>query len=257
MKSPLLLLLPLPLLLLGCAGPQADAQAPEPTRPESARVLFIGNSFTFWHSGLWRQLQALSAGMTPPLGYETDRVVRGGASLEVMWKRTKARERIAEGNWDVVVLQEDLPETDVASFREYAAKFVEAVRAVGARPVLFMAWDYDRLGWISLDEILSAHQEVAASLQVEVAPVGLAWLNASAAQPDLDMYARDREHPSVAGSYLALMVIEATVSGLDPVAHDADELRLPGLERLEAEDAAFLQQIAEQSIAEWQQTTGR
>jgi len=236
------------LLLAACGA--ADA-ARTPTRAPATNVLFVGNSFTFWRGGLWRQLEALSDGQDPRLGYTTDCVVRGGASLEVMWERTKARARIADGAWDVVVLQEDLPETSVASFRNYAAKFVAAVRAAGARPVLYMTWAYDRLDWISFDEILAAHREVAAALEVEVAPVGLAWRLAREARPDLDMYGRDREHPSLAGCYLSLMVIEATISGLPPVAHDPDEVRLPGLERLEVEDARFLQRVAARAVSEW------
>ena len=247
----------LPVLLLAACGAVDGAGAVAPTRAPETDVLFVGNSFTFWHGGLWRQLEALSDGEDPNLGYEADCAVRGGASLEVMWERTKARARIAAGGWDVVVLQEDLPETSVASFRDYAARFVAAVRETGARPVLYMTWEYDRLDWISFDEILAAHREVAAALDVDVAPVGLAWRLARAARPDLDMYGRDREHPSVAGSYLALMVLEATVSGLPPVDHDPDEVRLPGLERIEVEDARFLQQIASRAIAAWRAGSDR
>ena len=249
---------PLLLLMLGCSTveePTADIAPPQ--RPASTRALFVGNSFTFWRGGLWRQLKTLSERHDPPLGYTTDCVVRGGASLEVMWNKTKARRRIAEGAWDVVVLQGDIPETTVASFRDYAARFADAVRDVGARPILFMAWAYDRLDWISFDEILQAHQEAAAALHVEVAPVGLAWQNAHARRPELDMYGRDREHPSVAGSYLALMVIEATISGLPPVGHDPEEVRLPGLERIEPEDATFLQEVARDTIAQWRALTAR
>lgn len=213
--------------------------------------MFVGNSFTFWLGGLWRQLEALSEGATPPLGYEAESVVRGGASLEVMWRRTKARARILDGGWDVVILQGDIPETTVPSFREYAEKFVAATREANARPILFMAWEYERLDWISFDEILAAHRDVAAQLSVDVAPVGLAWRNARAARPQLDMYSRDREHPSPAGAYLALMVIEATISGRLPIAHDPDQVRLPGLERIDPEDATFLQGVAARTIAEW------
>ena len=228
-----------------------------PQRPALTRTLFVGNSFTFWRGGLWRQLKTLSERHDPTLGYTTDCVVRGGAPLAVMWKKTEARRRIAEGVWDVVVLQGDIPETTVSSFRDYAARFTGAVRDVGARPVLFMTWAYERLDWITFDEILKVHKEVAAALPVEVAPVGLAWQNARARRPELDMYGRDREHPSVAGSYLALMVIEATISGRPPIDHDPEEIRLPGLERIEPDDATFLQGVARDTIAQWRASTAR
>jgi len=250
MKSLLLLL---PLLLCSCvsAGDAASNTAPEPAASKPTRVLFVGNSFTFWRGGLWKHLKILSDAMDPALQYEAESVVRGGASLEVMWKRTRAVEVIAEGRWDVVVLQEDLPETSVAAFREYGPRFVKTVRDVGARPILFMTWEYDRLDWISMKEIADAHREMATALKVEVAPVGLAWSRARAERPDLSMYSRDKEHPSVAGMYLSLMVIEATISGADPRSRDPKELPIRGLQRLAAEDAAFLRDVAHKTITEW------
>ena len=250
MKSLLLLL---PLLLCSCAS-AGDAEpdtASEPAASKPTRVLFVGNSFTFWRGGLWKHLKILADAMDPALRYEAESVVRGGASLEVMWKRTRAVEVIAEGRWDVVVLQEDLPETSVAAFREYGPRFVKAVRDVGARPILFMTWEYDRLDWISMKEIAGAHREMATALNVEVAPVGLAWSRARAERPDLNMYSRDKEHPSVAGMYLSLMVIEATISGADPRSRDPKELPIRGLQRLAAEDAAFLRDVAHKTIKEW------
>ena len=100
MKSLLLLL---PLLLCSCvsAGDGASNAAPEPAASKPTRVLFVGNSFTFWRGGLWKHLKILSDAMDPALQYEAESVVRGGASLEVMWKRTRAVEVIAEGRWDV------------------------------------------------------------------------------------------------------------------------------------------------------------
>ena len=247
------LLLLLPLILCGCAsaGDAAPDTAPEPTASKPSRVLFVGNSFTFWRGGLWKHLEILSTSMDPPLGYEAESVVRGGASLEVMWGRTRAREVIAEGRWDVVVLQGDIPETTVASFKEYSRRFVEAVRAVGARPVLFMAWDYDRLGWLSMEEIAAAHREMGEALEVEVAPVGLAWKESARLRPDINMYSRDREHPSVTGMYLSLITIEAVLSGADPRTRNPAELGLRGLGRVPEADKAHLREVSARVIAEW------
>ena len=245
-----LLLAVIALIVAGCKTVAPDRSI-SPVVKKPSRILFVGNSFTFWRGGLSRHMKALSDAMTPPLGYEPSSVVRGGASLEVMWTQTDAAQQIATGNWDVVILQEDLPETNVDSFRKYSHKFVQAVRDVGARPILFMAWEYDRLNWISLDEIIDAHRKISAELQVEVAPVGLAWRNSRSIKPDLDMYARDREHPSVAGMYLSLMVIEATISGADPRSRDPEPLPIRGLKRLDHEGTEFLRGIAHQSINEW------
>ena len=222
---------------------------------QQTRVLFIGNSFTFWRGGLWEQLERLSEQSDPQLGYVTSAVVRGGASLEVMWNRTDAAEKIAEGEWDVVVLQEDLPETNVDAFREYSRKFVDAVRAAGAEPIFYMTWEYDRLNWISLEEIIDTHLEMAAELQVPVAPVGWAWRLSREERPELDPYARDREHPSLVGMYLSLLLIESTISGADPRSRVVTEFPIRSRTPMEESDQQFLREIAARTLTEWADRT--
>ena len=215
-----------------------------PVIPES--VLFVGNSFTFWMDGLDTHLPALRASSDNMEPFAADSVVRGGASLEVMWARTNARRRIANGGFDVVVLQEDIPETDVESFFTYARLFVEAVRAAGARPVLFMAWNYERLGWISMAEIAEAHDTIAAELEVEVAPAGLAWQRAATARPALSMYDDDDEHPSIHGVYLNACVVYARLFGESPVGLGYRPDQEGGISDM---DALFLQNIAWETVA--------
>jgi hypothetical protein len=239
-------------VLVGCVTNQVNVENDILFTQKPKRVLFIGNSFTYSHEGLWEQLKTLSDSMNPKLGYKTSRVVKGGASLEVMWKNTKAVEVIAKGGWDVVVLQEDIPETTIDSFRTYSRMFVKAVREVGARPILFMAWEYDRLGWISMNEIAEAHKDMSSELNVDVAPVGLAWSNSRSIKPDLDMYRRDREHPSIAGMYLSLIVIEATISRADPLSRNPEKLPIRSFNRLDSDNAWHLRQVASKTIQMWQ-----
>lgn len=242
------------LTLVGCQSkPESTPIQPStPTHNGSpTRVLFIGNSFTFWKGGLWKHINALSAAMEPPLKYQAESVTRGGASLEVMWHRTKAQSVIAEGRWDVVVLQGDIPETTIDSFKQYSRRFVEAVRKVGARPILFMAWDYDRLNWLSMNEIATAHATMSKELDVEVAPVGLAWKESAKRNPTLDMYARDREHPSAAGMYLSLLTIEGVISNADPTTRLPHKLGIRGLEKIHTRDKEHLRKVAAWAIKNW------
>src|SRR4030095_4303514 len=109
------------------------------------KILFIGNSLTFSNEGLWLHLERLAAKDSPSGPLRTGRSVFGGAYFKTLWNRPEPREAIRTGAWDVVVLQEDLPETRVEDFRDYARRFVNEVRLAGARPVLLMAWAYKRL----------------------------------------------------------------------------------------------------------------
>jgi hypothetical protein len=142
-------------------------------------------------------------------------------------------------------LQEDIPETTVADFREYARKFVEEIRKNHGRPVLFMAWAYPKRNWISMAEIAQAHRDAAKELNVDVAPVGLAWEQASKQRPELNLFGPDHEHPSIYGTYLATCVIYATIYGQNP----------GGLAYFPAgvtsDEAAFLQRIAWQTVQDY------
>jgi hypothetical protein len=219
--------------------------APAQQRSAPTRILFIGNSLTFWNDGLWMHLERMARRATPPVTVTTGRSVFPGAFLRSLWERPEPREAIRTRRYDVVVLQEDLPETRLDDFREHARRFAAEVRQAGARPVLLMAWDYPRLGWISMAEIAAAHRAAAAELKVDVAPVGLAWQRAMQERGSLNLYAADREHPSVAGTYLTTAVVYATVFGKDPT----PLAYVPG--GISADDAAFLRRVAWATVGEY------
>jgi hypothetical protein len=129
----------------------------------------------------------------------------------------------------------------------YAGRFEKVIKESGAEPVLFMAWSYERLAWISQEEIAQAHDEIATELRVDVAPVGLAWQRVLEERPDLDLFAPDREHPSMPGTFLAINVVYATVFGESPIG-------LPYLpsDSVSEADAAFLQRVAWNTALEYQ-----
>lgn len=212
---------------------------PTGTEPAAApaRVLFIGNSFTYWNNGVESEVQSLRR-ETGDTAFEAQAFTEGGASLKTLWEQTNVLNAINSGGFDVVALQEDIPETNISNFHEYARLFDTAIRDTGATPLLFMAWDYDRLGWISMDEIADAHFEIALELGVPVAPVGLAWKRAMDERPSLDMYDNDDEHPSVHGTYLAATTIYGVLFDENPVGLTYR----PG--GVSADEADFLQTVA-------------
>jgi hypothetical protein len=237
-------------LMLGiaaCAIAALMAQAVATQVPR--KILFVGDSFTYYQNGIYTHFERLAAAANPPLVVTADKSVFGGAFLHRLWDLNEPVKAIDTAAYDVVVLQEDIPETTVADFREYAGKFVAEVRKNHARPVLFMAWAYPRLGWISMAEIAQAHRDAAKELNVDVAPVGLAWQQASKQRPGMNFYAPDREHPSIYGTYLATCVVYVTIYGRNPtgLAYIPSGVTL--------EEAAFLQRIAWQTVQDY--TAGR
>ncbi|MEM7344781.1 MAG: hypothetical protein AAF485_11105 [Chloroflexota bacterium] len=219
---------------------------PTATPVPDQKILFIGNSFTFWNDGLEYHMRRLVNSADSSFAIAADATVMGGAPLEAIWHEGDARQSISTGDYDIVVLQEDLPETDVETFYEYARKFDAEIKEKGATPVLFMAWPYEELGWISMEEIAEAHREMGAELGLAVAPAGLAWERAMAERPRLDMYDTDKEHPSIHGTYLAVAVVYATLYDKDP---SGLTYRPRGINK---EEAAFLQRIAWESVQAYQ-----
>lgn len=232
--------------------PIAAPSDPQPVTPEKPspknlphRILFIGNSLTYWHDGIYSHLEKLAASADAPIPVETAKCVKGGATLKVLWERPEPRAMIAQGGWTDVVVQEDLPEINVSYFREHARHFVEDIRKSKARPILLMTWAYARLDWINNDQIAEAHRILSRELGVDIAPVALAWKTVLHDRPDLDLFAADREHPSLSGTYLETCVVYATVMHRSPVPLRYVPAGIP------PNDATFLRQVAWETVQHW------
>src|SRR5262245_59139929 len=103
------------------------------------KVLFIGNSFTARNDlpGLIAQLaEARGKGLQHRL------ISAGGASLRTHWNAGEALKAIQEGQYDCVVLQEQstLPVKNAKRMHENVRLFNEAIKAAGAKTVLYMTW---------------------------------------------------------------------------------------------------------------------
>lgn len=208
-------------------------------------ILFIGNSLTFSQNGIYSHLEKLAASAAPPIALQTTQSLKGGATLETHWNRPAPQTLIKKGSYDAVVLQEDLPETTVERFHKYARLFIDLIRTTQSRPILLMTWPYERLPGINAQGIEDAHRVLQNQFNVEVAPAALAWHHSACKRPELDLFAPDREHPSLAGTYLTTCVLYATLFKTSPQGNTY----IP--EALAPVDAADLQTFAWQSYCLW------
>lgn len=210
--------------LPGAACAQSDAPF-DPEGPDgSLRVLFIGNSLTFFND-----LPGMVEALLVEAGHH-DLVVASLAfpnyGLQDHWARTETHSRIAEG-WDVVVLQQGPSATEGRpSLIEYSEMFDEEIRAAGGIPALYMVWPAEaRFG--DFPGVSDSYATAADRVGGLLFPAGEAWLDAWDADPDAPLYGPDRFHPSPLGTYAAALVIYEQLSGEDP-----RELRsaIPGYE---------------------------
>lgn len=246
----------LAILLLGKAG----WAEPENT---TNKVLFVGNSFSFFNNGLHSHTANLvKASGEWQAGKNRYRLLTlSGAKLSEHRDILKGYLSSTENVWDIVVLQghsaEPLEPEEKTGFRKSAGDLVAEVRASGAKPLLFMTWAYgnqaEMIGGLS-----KAYRGLGASLDAPVVPVGEAFDKARTVMPDVDLYVDDvrgvkdghivyrkaRKHPSRSGTYLAACVFYAVLTGNSPVGN----IYRAGL----PEETAFkLQQIAFATVREF------
>jgi hypothetical protein len=268
------------LLIPGCAA----APAGDPPM----KVLFIGNSYTSVND-LPALLAALAEAGGQKI--ETDQHLPGAFTFEQHVTNKKAIEKIRERKWDMVVLQEQslFPVLNRESMHKYARILQEEISKRGAKTVFYLTWarqdilqmqdgadpatspDYARamfqlIGLTKATDfealckqhktglaggLNGAYFDIADELKATVAPVGVAWKKALAANPNLVLHQPDKSHPNPTGSYLAACVFYATL-------FDKSPMGLPGelkkgnrvLVQVAPDEATALQKIAWQTVQE-------
>lgn len=206
--------------------PSWIAPREKPSKSHSTRVLFIGNSYTYFNNlpEIFTKLAENGHGGE----VETGMVAPGGWRLKDHWEAGEALKALHERKWDYAVLQEQStlgvtyflegrPRiTGDKIFKPYAKKWAAEIRKAGATPVFYLTWarkavpeDQAALNY--------AYMHAAKESGAQVAPVGIAWAQVRQQQPLLELYLADGSHPSPAGSYLAGCTLYATIFHQSPV----------------------------------------
>jgi lysophospholipase L1-like esterase len=214
--------------------PRAGAQ--ELAARETLRVLFIGSSYTYYNN-LGDIVAAIAAAdAVGPIIEPTLAPYAGASSLKTHLENGSTRKLVERGGWDWVVLQETslLPggseagpdgrpvAGDPAEFHASVRTWTDIVRKAGAKPALLMTWPRrlprpDSGVQPMAKAVADAYLGIGRELSVPVAPVGLAWEETRRRIPALDLHIWDGSHPNQTGSYLAGLVVYATLTGRSPV----------------------------------------
>lgn len=218
------------LVILFGAGVPGERQA-------DRRILFIGNSLTYWNE-LPAMVQSLAAAAKRRVTFQM--VAFPDVSLEDHWQRGEAVRAIRRGGWSHVVLQQGpsaLPESQKL-LREYVRRFDAEIKAVKATTALYMVWP-SRARQQDFDGVSASYAAAARDVDGLLLPVGDAWRAAWKRDPGLALYSPDGLHPSRAGSYLAALIIVSRSLGITPIGLPAEGIE-PGTAQLLQEVAAKL-----------------
>lgn len=174
-----------------------------------ARILFVGNSFVS-RNDLPQLVVRLaeSAGVA----FETSAIVAGGASLRRHINSGAVSRALASSQWDFVVLQEQstLPIKNATRYHQNVRDLDSEIRTHGAATVLYMTWARRSVPHTQ-QRLTDAVRSIGDEIGARIAPAGVAWQAVTKAHPEIELYAKDGSHPSLAGSFLAACAIFAAV----------------------------------------------
>ncbi|WP_417318761.1 DUF4886 domain-containing protein [Emcibacter sp.] len=206
------------------------AGAAEPAR----RVLFVGNSFSFYNNGIHNQTANLirAAGQWKKGKNRFRLLTLSGGWMSEQKPLLQTYLKNTDDKWNVVVLQGHSldPIKDGSGFRNAVGEMAKIVRKTGAQPVLFMTWAYENKPEMTT-ELARGYLEAGKEFDIPVVPVGMAFQLVEKTYPEIDLFTPDilgqdkgnvtfkktLKHPSPAGTYLAACVFYSIFMNQSPV----------------------------------------
>ncbi|NQY29863.1 MAG: PKD domain-containing protein [Flavobacteriaceae bacterium] len=201
---------------------------------DTKNVLFLGNSYTSVNNlpSLVQQA-ATSTGDT----FTYDSNTPGGYRLKGHATNTTSINKIAVGNWDYVVLQDQsqypsFPDAQVAvEVYPYATQLSNLIKQHNpcATTTFYMTWGRENgdaqncAGWPAvctyegMDDLLRQRYQIMANDNNGISsPVGAVWRYLRTNHPTIDLYSGDGSHPSSTGSYAGAITFYCTLFRKDP-----------------------------------------
>ena len=224
----------------------------------SKKVLFVGNSYTyFWNLPQTVALMAESQ----KVKLETSHSTAGGAHWGHHWRGERdlqTRDRIKEGDFDVVVLQNHSRSTidRLDSLMHFGQLLAGKIQEKKAAIYLYMTWAREWDPYMQ-QPIKEGYEQLAKKINATIVPVGPAWERARTLRPGFPLYDDDGSHSSPLGTYLSACVFYGVLTGQSPIGlpnrlitKDAQGETLY-LNIQSNENALFCQKVAAEIIAQY------
>jgi PKD repeat protein len=201
---------------------------------QTKNVLFLGNSYTA-SNNLPQMVANVASSAGDILIFDSNSP--GGYTFMGHTTNATSLAKIAQGNWDFVVLQEQsqLPSFSDAQVENqvfpYAQQLNELIVEQNpcAETAFYMTWGRKNgdasncANWppvctyIGMDDLLHLrYQMMAEQNQAIVSPVGAVWRNIRENFPSIELYTSDGSHPSIAGTYAAACTFYSILFRKDP-----------------------------------------
>jgi len=194
---------------------------PDTTGKTNIKVLFVGNSFTFYNNGVDFHLQKMldaDALIDTSVNYSIQKIAVSSYTLQAHYQDSLTLKKIANDNWNIVVLQEQStrPINNPNLFLEYATKLDLEIKKINAKTVLYMTWAPKETP-NDITTIAASYISVGSQIKAQVVPAGSIWDTFQKANPQINLYFTDNKHPSLAGTYFVSTVFYAYLFNKDPI----------------------------------------
>ncbi len=188
------------------------------------RILFIGNSITYYNSGVYVHLEAIAEDLNPETDIICEDITGGGMTLQGHWGNQTTQDAITNGNYDYVVLQENTswPVNSPEIFYEYVTLFNNIITASGAQTVLFMSAPYQGTFETMIEMQAAAYNHIGYEIGAPVIAVGRAFQRCRNQYPEIELYQADGNHPTPEGTYLAACMFYSAFWGESALGSDWD-----------------------------------
>ena len=224
------------------------------------KVLFVGNSFTYYNNGLHMHYGNLlrAAGLHRSGQSKLRMLTFSGSGL---WEHAAGlQSAVVNDPWQAVVMHDysNGPLKRWQRFVEASDELSRIAREHDVEPILMMTWAYADDPEMT-QGLATAYTKRGAELGARVIPIGLAFAavtqntSVDLYSPDLlgydngkPVYQQTVKHPSLAGTYLAACTVFAVLTGQSPVG-----LRYTA--GLDEKIASALQRAADQTVTRYQQ----
>ena len=191
------------------------------------RVLFIGNSHTYFHD-MPHTFARMAACLT---GEQPEVTMLAYSNRSLAWHREEyfsLRFALLYGNYDYCVLQQQAhPFPEESETRQSVYRILSLCRSAGTKPVLMMTWAEKEMPE-HFPQMCRFYRTLAEETGALLAPVGALFDLIRTDDPEIELYWHDGEHASAAGDYLvaatlaALLCRKTDLSALDNQAIDFD-----------------------------------
>lgn len=253
-------------LLALCSGGAVAQTKPKLTDAGDPKTaIFIGNSFFYYNNSMHAHVLSMRRAADPQnkAAYRNTSVTISGSGFDwhdvESYFRPNAIGRYSFDDNNNVVFNKIDKLFDVAImmdcsqcpihpqlksvFTEFAKKGSDAARKNGAKPVFFMSWAYADKPEMTA-QLAEAYTLAGNENDALVIPAGLAFAQSVAKRPELNLYAPDKRHPSLLGTYLSAATVYASLYRETPVGNAY-------IAGIDADTARFLQTIAWETVQDY------